>query len=305
MKSGKKIRWLLTFSIVCLLGVFAVNYVAPRIIIKTSNKIFKAYRYTGRGNIDSLPLEVAPLFVTTNDGHTLNGHIIYTPSKQPKGTIVFLHGIRAVKEIFIDSTIYIANKGYNSVLLDLRAHGSSEGEYCTFGYREKYDVIALIDTLLDNKRLTSNIGVWGQSLGGAVALQSMQIDKRIQFGIIESTFGDFRAIVHDYTHYNLKINFKPLTNYIITQTEELGGFDADSIQPINSAMAIKQPVLIVHGSVDNRINNKYGKKIYENLASEYKELIIIDSAKHSNVWKVGGTSYFERVFEFVECAIEK
>ena len=68
-------------------------------------------------------------------------------------------------------------------MLNLRGHGESRGTYCTFGYKEKYDIVSVIDEIMLDKRLSKNIGIWGQSLGGAIALQTMAIDKRIKYGV--------------------------------------------------------------------------------------------------------------------------
>lgn len=279
---------------------FLVHYVGPRLIVKTSAKIFKAYRYTERGDITKLTYEYDSLTIRTKDGLLLKACLIHTDKEQQKGTIIFLHGIRAEKEIFVSGAEEMASKGYNSVLIDLRAHGESQGVYCTFGYYEKYDVSSLIDSLDLRINLSQNYGVWGQSLGGAVALQTLEIDPRLKFGIVESTFSSFETIVYDYISYNLKIKSKRLTRYLVSRSEKLGDFNSNEVVPVNSASRIDQPVLVVHGSVDNRINKKYGYEIFENLKSSSKEFVLVDSAKHSNVWEVGGEPYFKEVMSFLE-----
>ena len=53
------------------------------------------------------------------------------------------------------------------------------------------------------------------------------------------------------------------------------------------------------GSVDDRINISYGKENYKNLASKNKIFYECKNANHINVWEVGGNTYFEKVFEFL------
>ncbi|MFT6411105.1 MAG: alpha/beta superfamily hydrolase, partial [Flavobacteriales bacterium] len=65
--------------------------------------------------------------------------------------------------------------GLNVVVFDLRAHGQSGGENCTYGYCEKHDVSSIIDWLTASG-VEGQIGLYGTSLGGAIALQTAAID---------------------------------------------------------------------------------------------------------------------------------
>lgn len=85
----------------------------------------------------------------------------------------------------------------DTFIFDSRAHGESQGKYCTYGFYEKKDISAIVD-FIGPKYRNVNIGIWGNSLGAAVAIQAMEYDSRILFGIIESTFTDLSQIVFDY-----------------------------------------------------------------------------------------------------------
>ena len=54
---------------------------------------------------------------------------------------------------FIDLSTFLSENGFNSVALDLRAHGESEGQLCSFGVNEKKDIQKLIDYLPQHKGL--------------------------------------------------------------------------------------------------------------------------------------------------------
>jgi uncharacterized protein len=292
-------RLILILILVSGLTFGFISYIGPRIVIKTSNSRFEAYRLIDRGDISKLDMKYDSLTIQTTDGLILRGYLIYTSSENQRGTIIFVHGIRAGKEMFISQAEKLAKLGFNAVVFDLRAHGQSEGDFCTFGFYEKYDLSSLLDSLDSIGMINRNYGVWGQSLGGAIALQSLEIDSRLKFGIIESTFSDLHTIIHDYAAYNLGFDFRPLTNYIIYRSGKLGRFYVEDVVPVEAARNITQPVIIAHGGVDNRVNNNYGKEIFENLASKQKEFILVDSAKHTNVWSKGGDEYFQRVLSFI------
>ena len=106
-----------------------------------------------------------------------------------RGVMILVHGIGGCKESFLSLANRLANQGIASVLFDNRAHGQSGGQYSTYGFYEKKDISRIIDHIKEQDNQIP-IGIWGNSLGGAIAIQSMEYDKRIHFGIIESTFTD-------------------------------------------------------------------------------------------------------------------
>lgn len=189
-------------------------------------------------------------------------------------------------------------QGYNTLALDLRAHGDSEGEYCTYGYYEKYDVQRALDYLL-TKGVDSNIGVWGQSLGGAIALQTLAIEPRLKFGIIESTFSEFTTIVDDYSERMFGFSIPFVNQYALYRASEIANFKPEEVSPQESAKKIRQPVLVAHGTADTHIKFAYGKANFDKLASDQKIFLPIEGAVHHNVWQVGGKTYFEKVFSFL------
>lgn len=119
-------------------------------------------------------------------------------TKKPvKGIMILLHKIGGSKESFLHLTKELSERGIESMIFDLRAQGESGGKYCTYGYYEKNDVCVIVDHIKrENAEL--EIGVWENSLGGAVAVKAMEADQRIDFGIIESTFTALDIIVSDY-----------------------------------------------------------------------------------------------------------
>jgi len=295
---------ILYIILIIIISIFLfINYIAPRIIVQTRGGIF-SFKQTlniGLAHPDDFLLDSKKLDILTKDNFYLSAYLIRTNIEKQKGTIILLHGIRSRKENNLPISKMLFDKGYNSVIIDLRAHGASQGKYCTFGYYEKYDIKTLIDTLYTIKDLNLKLGIWGQSLGGAVSLQVLEIDKRLSFGIVESTFSNFRTVAHDYFRRYLGFKLPSfLTNYIINRAKKIAKFEVDNVKPIESANHISQSMLVVHGNDDEKIKFEYGKLIFNNLASKDKEFISIANSNHSNLREVGGDEYFEKVIKFIE-----
>jgi dipeptidyl aminopeptidase/acylaminoacyl peptidase len=300
MKTTHKI--VITLTLLLIIVFCFASYIGPRMIIEVNNLVYKN-RNSNKGVIPQATdyqVKAESIYYNSSDGLKLKALLIRSDSLKTKGTIIMVHGIRAYKERFIPISKQINDSGYNVVMPDLRAHGESEGQYCTFGNKEKFDISALIDTLNTMPNINQNYIIWGQSLGAAVSLQAMAIDKRIKLGIIESTFSDYRQIVHDYSRHTLGFEAGALIDYFIWLSENIGDFKADETIPANAAKQINQPVLMVHGTKDKRIKIEYGQQNFKNLASQQKRFIMLDGANHINVWQVGGDHYFNTVFKFIE-----
>jgi alpha-beta hydrolase superfamily lysophospholipase len=229
----------------------------------------------------------------------LSGLFVESNLDTTYAAIVYLHGIGGAKEHYLGKAEEMANQGYASMLVDLRAHGHSEGDYITYGYSEVDDVKRFTKAakLLAPK---CKLGIWGQSLGGAISLQIMAADTLIDFGIIESTYTTFDEIVYSYSKRYFKINLGWFNDYVIWRAQSLASFDKTGIHPIDACKKVKQPVLLVHGDQDKRISIDFAHANFDALACTDKKLLIVEGANHVNVWNTGGAKYKNNVLTFIK-----
>ena len=173
---------LIIILIAIVSGFLVFNYFGPRMIIRINNALYSALKKSSKNEIiqiSDLKLNYQKICLKTKDNLKLYGYIIRTDSARQKATLILVHGIRSNKEAYLALSKRLADSGYNSVIIDLRAHGESDGKYCTYGFYEKDDLKLFVDTICKISGLNKNIGIWGQSLGGAIGLQTLAIDKRI------------------------------------------------------------------------------------------------------------------------------
>jgi dipeptidyl aminopeptidase/acylaminoacyl peptidase len=303
MNKKRKIR-LRVILVLIGSGFLFIHYYVPKFITEIKNPLIQIFRkdnlFTANRRFENNHLNGKYINFKSFDSIQIAGYITYSELVPAKGTIILLHGIRSKKEHSIDLSNRLAQFGYNSVAIDSRAHGESGGIHCTFGVKEKQDISKLIQVLSDQENITKNIGIWGQSLGGAIGLQAIGSDKRIKFGIIESTFTDFKTITNDYFSYHVGFNIRPFTNYLVDRAGAIAGFDPKDASPIKYCEKIEQPILLIHGNKDDRIDIRYAKANFSKIRSTRKEFIEIDQANHLNVWEVGGEEYFKRIMMFIE-----
>lgn len=163
------------------------------------------------------------------------------------------------------------------------------------------DLSKVVDVLEKRSPSPQKIGIWGASLGGAIALQCLENDERINFGIIESTFVDLPTIVSDYQkQLFFHIRLPAATKMALKKAAEIANFEPETVRPVESAKNIEQPILLIHGDADEKISVEYGRRIFANLASAQKELVIVPGAHHNDVHFKGGKSLGNRVLHFLE-----
>lgn len=214
----------------------------------------------------------------TQDGILLRGWFI--PCSNPKAkTIILLHGYPADKGDILASHIFL-HKNYNLLFFDFRYFGHSEGRYSTIGKNEVLDLLAAIQYL--HTRGIQEVGVWGFSLGGAVALMTAPQAPEIKAIVAESSYARLDWMVYDY--YRL-----PLFRYLLGELTRLWGilflhFDLKNISPVITVEKLKIPILLIHSKQDNVISFENALALEKALRHDpYLEVLFVENAAHGEV----------------------
>lgn len=287
---------LLLFSFTAYLVIYNIG---PSILLKPLRRSQEYYREKYpwlTPQQAGLPQE--NVTILTADGLTLHCWLIKANSS-PRGTIIYIHGVGDNKISGIARAKLFHENGFHVLLPDMRRHGESEGEYCTYGYYEKDDVSRMIDFLHTRADLeVARLMVFGLSMGAAMALQTAVMDDRIQLVIAEGCFTDLRTIALDYQQRYIKVRSKLIGDIVMRHSEQLAKFAADEVAPLDAVQKIKVPVLFTHGKNDPLIAPEYSRVLYEH-AKEPKELYFIDEARHGDVWETGGSEYKQFLLDFI------
>ncbi len=220
--------------------------------------------------------------------------------KKPVGTVIYLHGVGDCKIGGVPYARLFFGRGFNVFLYDSRRHGLSEGYYCTYGFHEKLDLSIVLDYLRSRRDVAiGKIGVFGTSMGAAIALQAAALDPRIDAVIAEASFTDLRTIMVDYQKRLIKLPWHFLRNLAMSRSQKLAGFKARFVSPIHAVRNVHKPVLFIHGTDDTRIRAEYSRTLYHN-ANQPKELLLIQKGDHTDLLNVGGSEYEQRIVEFFE-----
>src|SRR5215467_768617 len=84
--------------------------------------------------------------VRAADGIMLHGWKVTPPSPNGNWALLF-HGVADNRVGVIGQSEFLLRAGYGVVMMDARAHGSSEGPIATYGWLERNDTRAVIDAM--------------------------------------------------------------------------------------------------------------------------------------------------------------
>lgn len=223
-----------------------------------------------------------------------------------RGTVFLLHGRDGCKEDLLLIAERFCAAGLNCVLVDHRAHGRSEGRFCTYGRLEQHDLSAVIDAA--EAKFGENlrpIALWGISLGGAIALQTAAADRRIAAVISVNAFADLADIARlrgEKLISNVGSHFGVLT---LLEASRCSGVNLFQARPESAAARLRIPVMIVHAEDDRVIPLSHANRIFKRIPSPRKRFEIVPNATHGNVLLEGGDALYQEMIEFVLMALTR
>jgi uncharacterized protein len=172
--------------------------------------------------------------VRTPDGIELRGWKVR--ARSPNGDwILLFHGVSDNRTGDLGHAELLLRHGYNVVMMDSRAHGESGGEMATYGWKERYDTVAIANALYSQENVR-HLGALGVSMGAAIALQSAAVEPRIEAVVAEDPFANLRKVSDDYAGLHRspllgKTLFRPATIFAIRELGKAGGFPPDEVSP--------------------------------------------------------------------------
>jgi len=225
--------------------------------------------------------------------------LMIMPERSPRGVVVVLHGMTDQKEGMLSIAEVFADAGYIAVTPDLRAHGSSGGRYTSMGYREKRDMVALLDYLAGNGCDVSHTGVLGGSLGAAVALQWAGIDPRVKAVVAVASFAELSSELRFFYHTH---RVTPLQAMLVENAAQVEGrFGIEQVSPITTVRTINVPVLLAHGRQDDIVPVTESERLFD--AARGPVALQEVDARHMNIREALGREFLQRAVEWLDAYV--
>lgn len=226
---------------------------------------------------DEFRLAVEEVTITADDGVRLAAWLLDRPGAP---AIVLLHGYPAEKADLLPLAAALAPR-FTVLLLDQRYFGKSGGHATTIGFRERGDLRRVIDFLA--ARGFKEVGVFGLSLGGAVALLTAAEDPRIRAVAAYGPFADLRTLGHELYGWLWVLKY-PFVGLLRGWSLLFLGHDITAASPEKAAAALSIPVLIVASREDDQIPFEHTERLRRALARNARaEFVLLDRGRHGEL----------------------
>ncbi|MBC7866617.1 MAG: alpha/beta hydrolase [Gloeobacteraceae cyanobacterium ES-bin-316] len=238
---------------------------------------------------------VQNVYFTTKDNLKLAAWFL--PATAAKGTIAMFHGHGSKKSALLSEAAIFRSLGYNTLLIDFRAHGDSEGNTCTIGYKETEEVKLAYDYL--KAKGEKNIVLFGISLGASTITKAVnEHNLKPARVILEMPFGS----LFDAVKGRLKIMQlppQPLATMLTFWGGTIHGFFAFNLKPAEYAKKIECPVLLQWGKNDPRVSRSETELIYNNIIGP-KKLVLYENSAHESLCKKETAKWTNEVTAFLQ-----
>jgi uncharacterized protein len=236
------------------------------------------------------------VYIPNNDSLKLEAWHTVVPGA--KGTVIMFHGHGGNKSGNVKEAASFRSMGYNTLQVDLRAHGGSEGNTCTIGTDEAEDVRAAYSFIKAGGE--KNIVLWGISLGAATITRALHDFAEVQPAkiILEMPFGSLMDAVEGRVKL-MGLPGQPLATLLTFWGGVEHGFWAFNNKPYAFAKKINCPALLQWGQNDPRVKRSETEAIYSNIPSP-KKLVVYETCGHESLCKKETEKWTKEVNEFLQ-----
>ena len=235
-----------------------------------------------------------------NDGFNLFGE--YIDFGFDKCAVILQGRSESLLYSYYFADVYVKN-GYNILVIDLRAHGLSDGKYITAGINESDDVVLWIK-LINEKFNITDFTLHGICIGGAAAVYTYVKLKNEGSGLVkrivtDGLFYSFYELVKRHSKRYKQPAF-PVPHSIFFLTFMLTKARLFSETPIKYMKDIDIPILFIWSAKDILCIKQKGEELFEACASKHKELRFFPEGRHSHVRDTQEAEYDEVIAKFLQ-----
>ena len=209
--------------------------------------------------LDGIPYE--RVIVTSFDGLRLNGRFYHRKDGAP--LVILFHGYRGTpSRDFSGGAQNYLEDGFNVLLIEQRAHCSSEGHVTTFAVREHRDCLTWIDYARARFGTQTPIILCGISMGASTVLtvSGLKLADNVKGIIADSPFTSPKEII-------IRVSRdRRLPPHIVWWLAWLGAclfgrFRPTGVNTVESVKNTEVPILLIHGEDDRYVPCDMGRRI--------------------------------------------
>ncbi|HII4525210.1 MAG: alpha/beta hydrolase [Clostridium perfringens] len=303
---------LIIIAIIVIVFFLATGlYIFKSTVTRELHDIEKSYtRYVENNLFDEALYNSASkedITLKSFDGLNLTSTLIMNENPTNK-FIVLVHGVSIC---YVGSLKYFDifyKNGFNVLIVNQRRHGKSEGKYSTYGFYEKYDVNMWIEYLKSRFGNDIILGLHGESMGAGTVMETIPLNDSIKFVIEDCGYSNFHELIgfqitHAYKNRLVRKILRPSLIFANFFMKTKAKFSMKKIVPIDIVSSTSLPMMFIHGKEDYFVPWYMAVDLYKAKTKGYKELYLVEGAKHAEALEVNKILYEKKIMIFIEKAL--
>jgi pimeloyl-ACP methyl ester carboxylesterase len=249
--------------------------------------------------------KLEPLTLKTSDGLQLHAWIQLSPNATSNNWALLLHGYRSDREVLQTRRRFFNRRGYHTLLLHFRGHGSSEPSRISYGYHERKDVRAAMEFIRSlHPGQPVRIGIDGVSMGAAAAAYAVAYENvNPDWVILESCYDNIKRALENRLALHVRSPFIPLIawplEFVASHLFRLRVEDLDAAKALEK---MRCPVLVLAGDSEKVLKTEEVERLYRCIP-EPKRLVFFPGAGHEDLLIHDPRRYIRAVTSFLRgCA---
>lgn len=243
-----------------------------------------------------IPFE--PVVIHSCDGLQLFGRYYHLRNGAP--VEILFHGYRSCALHDCSGGHALARKmGFNTLVVDQRAHGESDGTAITFGVMERFDCLSWVQYVNQRWGAQTPILLSGLSMGAATVLMAAMLDlpSNVHCIMADSPYSSPMAIIEKVCR-DRKLPAKLCKPFLCCGALLFGHFHLNSCSAIEAVSHAKVPILLIHGLADHFVPCQMSEELAAHCTS-LMQFHTFPNAGHGLSYLVDPQRYEKVVYDFL------
>ena len=215
---------------------------------------------------------------------------------------ILIHGYKSDNTNMMSYGAKYYEEGYNVLLPNNRAHGTSDGDYIGMGWLDKDDIACWVDWIV-SRDSQAQIILHGVSMGGATVMMTAGDNLDHVIGYVEDCgYTSVWDIFASELDKRFSLPAFPILDISNLVGQLKAGYNFKKASSIEQLKKSKQPILFIHGGKDDFVPTDMVYQNYDATES-VKDIYVVEKAGHAESKDYNPEEYWNKVFEFINTKI--
>ena len=240
-------------------------------------------------------IQYEEVWIESFDHLRLHGRIIPNDSDN---IVILVHGYHSNSNRMLELAKMYFKMNYQVLLVDLRAHGLSEGEYVGIGYFDSFDLQNWVK-YVSNRYFNCKIVLHGFSMGAASIMNMSNVElPNIECLIADCGFTTMTdelsyKICHDFHLPSFPLVQLAELFYCLTSRKNLFAFN-----PLKNVADAKYPILFIHG-IEDKYVPCYSAVALNTVCTSRHDILLVPGAGHTFSFREAPKTYQQKIEDFI------